>query len=90
MVITMDGRAKPNKEVGKEGTLKIRVEGRIRTEYPQDTVWQRSLIYEMFRTFYHKIIYEGTRKKYIETCRAELGRFNEELRAFFNLIPRMS
>ncbi len=89
VVIGLDGKAKPSKEFGKEGTLNIRVEGRIRTEYPQETVWQRSLLYEMFRVFYHKVIYNSTRKKYIEECRAMLGMFNEELRAFFNLLPRM-
>lgn len=89
IVIGLDGVSKPSKEFGKEGTLKMRLEGRIRTEYPQETLWQRSLIYEMFRVFYHKVVYESSRKKYIEECRAELGRFSEELRAFFNLLPRM-
>jgi hypothetical protein len=87
--ISLDGKARVSKQFGKEGTIKIRVEPRIRTEYPQETVWQRSLIYEMFRVFYHRVIYDNTRKKYIENCRAEMGRFNEEMRSFFNLLPRM-
>lgn len=89
MVFTLDGKAKPSKEFGKEGSIKIRMEGRIRTEYPQETIWQRSLIYEIFRTFYHKVIYTSTRKRYIKDCRVELGRFGEEMRSFFNLLPRM-
>jgi len=89
VVVALDGRAKPSKEVGKEGTARVRIEGRIRTEYPQETIWQRSLLYEMFRVFYHKVIYDTTRKRYIQECRAQLGRFSEELRGFFNLLPRM-
>ena len=89
LAIGLDGVAKPSKEFGKEGSLKIRIEGRIRTEYPQETVWQRSLLYEMFRVFYHKVVYESTRKRYIKECKATLGRFSEELRSFFNILPRM-
>ena len=88
IVVVLDGRAKPNKEVGKEGTARIRIEGRIRTEYPQETIWQRSLLYEMFRVFYHRVIYDSTRKRYLEQCRTELARFNEEMRSFFNLLPK--
>ncbi len=87
--MTMDGTVTPSKEFGKEGTLKIAFEGKIRTEYPQDTIWQRSLIYEMFRTFYHKTIYQGIRKKYIEDCRALLLQFSDEMKSFFNLLPKV-
>ena len=88
VTITIDGTIRPSKEFGKEGSVKITFEGKIRTEYPQDTLWQRSLIYEMFRTFYHKIVYESTRKKYIEDCRELLLAFSDELKSFFNLLPK--
>lgn len=90
LVIVLDGTAKPSKEFGKEGNLRISMEGRIRTEYPQDTVWQRSLIYEMFRTFWHKVVYESTRKKYIEDCRAMMNQFADEMRSFFNVLQKTS
>jgi hypothetical protein len=89
ITITLDGTASPSKEFGKEGSLKISFEGKIRTEYPQDTIWQRSLIYEMFRTFYHKTIYQGIRKKYVEECRETLLQFSDEIRSFFNILPKM-
>ncbi len=89
ITITIDGNAKPSQEFGKEGSVRISFEGKIRTEYPQDTVWQRSLPYEMIRTFYHKMIYQGIRKKYVEECRALLLQFSDEMRTFFNIIPKM-
>ncbi len=89
LTVTIDGVAHPSKEFGKEGSLKVSFEGKIRTEYPQDTVWQRSLIYEMFRTFYHKAIYQSIRKKYQEECRALLLQFSDELKTFFNVLPKM-
>lgn len=89
ITITIDGATHPSKEFGKEGNLRIAFEGKVRTEYPQDTIWQRSLIYEMFRTFYHKVIYQGIRKKYIEECRALLLQFSDEMKSFFNMLPKM-
>lgn len=89
IVVIIDGTAKPSKEFGKEGSVRVTFEGKIRTEYPQDTIWQRSLIYEMFRTFYHKLIYQSVRKKYIDECRALLLQFSDEIKSFFNLLPKM-
>jgi len=89
ITVSLDGNAEPSKEFGKEGSLKLAVESRIRTEYPQETVWQRSLFYEMFRVFYHRVIYDETRKRYLENCRMLTSRFQEEMKAFFNLLPKM-
>lgn len=89
IVVNLDGDAKRSKEFGKEGSITVGIEGRLRTEYPQETIFQRSLFYEMFRVFYHRVIYDSTRKRYLEECRAVCGRFNDELKSFFNLLPRM-
>lgn len=89
ITIEIDGTIHPSKEFGKEGNVRIRFEGKIRTEYPQDTVWQRSLLYEMFRTFYHKVIYQSIRKRYVEECRELLLHFSDEIKSFFNLLPKM-
>jgi hypothetical protein len=86
--ISMKGKIKPSKEFGKEGNLSINIEGVLRTEYPQDTLWQRSLIYEMFRTFYHKFIYEDTRKKYKQECVDIMNQIYSSLKEFLNVLPR--
>ncbi len=86
--VNMKGKIKPSKEVGKEGTLTINIEGILRTEYPQDTLWQRSLIYELFRTFYHKIIYEDVRKKYKQECVNLMNQLYTSLKEFLNVLPR--
>jgi hypothetical protein len=90
MLITVDleGEAKHSRQFGKEGTAKIKIESALRTEYPQDTIWQRSLLYEIFRTFYHKLIYEDTRKKYLRQCKEETLRMQEELKSFLSLLPK--
>jgi hypothetical protein len=86
--ISIKGKIKPNKEFGKEGNLSITIEGVLRTEYPQDTLWQRSLIYEMFRTFYHKFIYEDVRKKYKQECVDIMNQIYSSLKEFLNVLPR--
>lgn len=89
IVVDLNGEARPSKEFGKEGTATVRIDPRLKTEYPQDTIWQRSLFYDMFRTFYHKIIYGDLRKKYKEQCRHDSMVLQERLKEFLNLIPKV-
>jgi len=88
ITISIKGKVKPSKEFGKEGSATINIEGSLRTEYPQDTFWQRSLIYELFRAFYHKFIYEDTRKKYKQECINLINQIYSSLKEFFNVLPR--
>lgn len=90
IIVDVSGNATPSKEFGKEGTATVRIDGRIRTEYPQDTFWQKSLFYEMFRVFYHRIIYEGTRRKYKDHCRGLITQFRDNLKQFLNILPKSS
>ncbi|MEM5801926.1 MAG: hypothetical protein QXQ18_00875 [Candidatus Aenigmatarchaeota archaeon] len=90
IIISLSGVAKPSRHFGKEGSAEIRIEGRLRTEYPQDTLWQRSLLYEMFRVFYHKIIYEEKRKKYKEECWNLINKLQNEIKSFLNILPKTS
>jgi hypothetical protein len=53
----------------KQGHAKLEIRGLLRSEYPQDTVWQRSLFYEMIRTFWHRVFYHKKREEYAEECR---------------------
>ena len=89
LTINLKGEAKPSKEFGKEGTATLRIDGKLRTEYPQDTLWQRSLFYEMGRVFYHKVIYEEKRKQYKVQCKEWLNRIYEELKEFLNILPSL-
>ena len=53
----------------KVGNANIRIKPYLRTEYPQDTLWQRSLFYEFIRTFWHRAFYEKKREEYNEECK---------------------
>ena len=70
----------------KNGKITIRVKPVMRTEYPQDTFWQRSLLYEILRTFWHRVFYARKMEEYLEECRNLCTLFQRELdRAFKGL-----
>ena len=65
------------------GNAKIRVKSVIRTEYPQDTVWQRSLFYEFMRTLWHNLFYHQKRIGYAEECRHYVVVFQKKMLEVF-------
>jgi len=89
IIVTLDAKIKPSEKFEKEGSAKIKIEGWLRTEYPQDTIWQRSLIYEMFRTFVHKVLYQEQRKRYKEECVSLINQLQAEIKEFLNILPKM-
>ena len=69
---------------GKIGNAMVEIRGLLRSEYPQDTVWQRSLFYEMMRTFWHRIFYHKKREEYAEECRHSVVLFQKKLNEMFS------
>ncbi|MEM5804717.1 MAG: hypothetical protein QXU82_02620 [Candidatus Aenigmatarchaeota archaeon] len=65
---------------GKEGKAEIVVDGALRTEYPQDTVWERSLLYEFLRVFWHRIFYWSKREQMIREGSRLLAVYLENLK----------
>jgi hypothetical protein len=88
MWIDFNGEVRPSKEFGKEGTFKVSLDSVIRTDYPQDTVWERSLVYEIFRTFWHKAFYQERRYVYREQCRDLMLTAQREIKSFLNILPK--
>ena len=74
-------------EGGKEGEAKVEIDGVVRTEYPQDSLWERSVFYEIARMLWHKVVYHDKRQDYQDECRDMMMTFVSELKAFFNLLP---
>ena len=66
------------------GTISLAVKPLLRSEYPQDTVWQRSLFYEMMRTFWHRVFYHKKREEYAEECRHMTLLFQKKFIEHFN------
>ncbi len=67
----------------KSGSATVMVRGLLRSEYPQDTVWQRSLFYEMLRTLWHRLFYHKKREEYAEECRHSTVLFMNKIKEFY-------
>ncbi len=65
-----------------EGKIDIRIRPRLITEYPQDTVWQQSIIYEMLRRFWHTRFYHRKRMEYINYGKETIVSFESGLKDF--------
>ena len=86
--ISMSGSMKPSEKFGHEGSVRFAIGGMIRTEYPQDTLWERSFFYEMLRTFWHRAFYKNRRYKWLMECRDSMLLIQDELKKFFNLLVK--
>lgn len=58
-----------------EGEANVSAEGAVRTEYPQDTMWEKSLFYEMLRMFWHSTFYHEKRSEYVRDGRRMMANF---------------
>ena len=73
----------------KNGSAKIQLKPVMRTEYPQDTIWQRSLFYEMMRMFWHRAFYHEKRERIGEECRTLVIQFQRQMNEFFKQLREM-
>ena len=67
----------------KSGNATVTIKPYLRTEYPQDTLWQRSLIYEFIRTFWHRLFYHNRREEYNEECQHLTRMMQRQLQELF-------
>lgn len=84
----LDGTVVPSEEFGREGNIRVQIRGAVRAEYPQDTFWQRSIVYEFFRVLHHKLIYVDRWENYMADCREKMRLFIDEMKAYFNLLRK--
>ena len=63
-----------------EGEANITVEGAIRTEYPQDTLWQKSIFYEMLKVLWHSTFYHSKRSEYSREGKRMMANFVRALK----------
>jgi hypothetical protein len=67
---------------GKEGKAVVAIKPRMITEYPQDTVWQQNLFYEIMRRFWHTIFYHRQRMEYLDTSKELCIGFESAIKSF--------
>jgi len=62
------------------GTISIAIKPRFFTEYPQDTVFQQTIFYEILRRAWHVLFYEKKRFQYKEESRILIMEFHRRLK----------
>lgn len=65
-----------------EGKCTIVIKPRLITEYPQDTIWQQSIFYEMTRRFWHRIYYHKKRLEYLYWSKEVVVEFERKIKQF--------
>ena len=68
--------------VNNEGKVNLRIRPRLITEYPQDTVWQQNIIYEMTRRFWHNMFYHKKRMEYLNFAKELVTSFESSIKHF--------
>lgn len=69
-----------------EGKVTIRIKPRLITEYPQDTILQQNIIYEMVRRFWHKSFYHHKRMEYLNLAKELVISFEKALKEYSKTI----
>ena len=72
--------------VAGEGKAAVKIKPRLITEYPQDTVWQQSIIYEMARRFWHKSFYHHKRMEYLNFGKELITGFESAIKHFGEIL----
>ena len=65
-----------------EGKAVISLKPRLITEYPQDTIWQQNLMYEMLRRFWHNMFYQHKRMEYLNLGKELLTSMESSVKHF--------
>ena len=73
-----------------EGRAVIRIRPRLITEYPQDTIWQQNIIYEMLRRFWHRLFYQHKRMEYLNTAKEMVVNFEGSIKRYMEMIKEGS
>lgn len=69
-----------------EGRAIIRIRPRLITEYPQDTIWQQNIIYEMLRRFWHRMFYHHKRMEYLNMGKDMIVNFESSIKHYMEIL----
>lgn len=70
------------------GNIEIEAEGKVRTEYPQETALQKSILWDAFRSFYEKTLYGDIKENYMKMCNKYMRTLRDEIKSFLDLLPK--
>jgi hypothetical protein len=69
-----------------EGRASVRMRPRLITEYPQDTIWQQNIVYEMLRRFWHRMFYHHKRMEFLAFGKEIMINFERSTKSFMETL----
>ncbi len=67
---------------GGKGTAKIKFEPQLWSEFPQDTTFQQSLLYQLYWRLWMVLFYQKKRDRYLDFTRKLSNQFGDALKQF--------
>lgn len=65
-----------------QGSATIEIDPLLKTEYPQDSIWEQNIIYEMIRRFWHAMYYQRKIDEYLDASRRLCTSFETQLKHY--------
>jgi len=65
------------------GNASISIDGALKTEYPQETYFEKTILYEFLRMLYTRFFYASKREEYYKEGQRLISQFVDELKAMF-------
>ena len=60
---------RPSQQFESEGTVDVEIKGKLMTEIPQNTAWQKSFVFQLLFTLFLHTWYNKKRKGYLNECK---------------------
>ena len=74
--VSLEGSSSKN-----HGKAAINITGALRTEYLQDTIWEKSILYEVMRMVWHSTFYNRKREIFMQEGRKNISSFMDDIKS---------
>lgn len=78
--VSLSVEQKPSEKFESEGKASVKIKGKLFTELPQETTWQRSFLFQLLWTTSYILWYKRQREKYLEECKELMFRLERNLK----------
>lgn len=72
------------------GDLEVELKGKVRTDYPQENILQKSMIWHAMRVFYEKLLYNDVKEVYKNKVNKYVRILRDDLKSYFDMLPTIS
>ncbi|MFB6075625.1 MAG: hypothetical protein ABEK17_00625 [Candidatus Aenigmatarchaeota archaeon] len=89
--VTTETELKPvhKEDIEYVGKIEIEAEGKVVTEYPQESAIQKSILWDAFRSFYEKTLYGDIKDNYKDMRDKYMRTLRDEVKSFLDLLPQI-